>query len=345
MKILTPVLGAALGLLTGMSPAFAWNPPSGPSKFDADAPLTPTTPLSKGHAWITQAAISVLYNDGYWFAADKLRENQNHILSGNRWQDVRDGDQRAVLVGCAIPLVGISNYCPDWLKTDIKTIDSWPLSAVNHYYNPDTKKGLDFGSLTTLQYWQIPTGGIVFIDIRPNLGTGGVFPATTIMAQEFGTSTGIYRGDTPANPIGARSSKEALGFFYLGSAVHLVQDLNVVHHTYDEFSKNHSDYENEADKWIAGRVLPTADDGWTGRYLANVPQVDCSAGEIRCLATNAAQLAHVKADLDAAENKNYSAAASHVRSATEFTAGVFHEFFVKIGEEPVNVPAALRVIL
>lgn len=344
MKKLTATLGTTLGMLVLMPVALAWNPPSG-TKFEADGPATPTTPLAKGHGWITQAGISILHNDGYWFAADALRENQNHILSGNRWQDVRDGDQRAVLVACAIPLIGIANYCPDWASTEVRTLETWPLSAVNHYYNPDTKKGLDFNALTTLQYWQIVGAGTVFVDIRPNLGTGGTFAATTMMGQEFQTATGIYKGQVLPTPVGPRSTKNDLAYFYLGSAVHLVQDLNVVHHTFDTFRKNHSEYENEADKWIAGRELPSSGDGWQGKYLADVPRVDCVAGDIRCLATYAAQLAHVKADLDAAADKNYGAAGAHVRSAAEFTAGVFHEFLVQAGEEPINGPAALRILM
>lgn len=326
----------------GPSLCYAWNPPDGHSQTEATGPDTPTTPLKKGHGWITQAGISILENDGYWFAAERLRAQQNNLLSGNRWEDEGEGRQKAELVTCAIPL-GPFNYCPK-IAGDRTFIKDWPLSADNHYYNPDTKAGLNVESLAAAQYWHglilfilpIPTlPAHSFVDISPNL-KGGYLSGPDRMNSRFQSARTLLS-----------QGQDSQAFRMLGAAIHLVQDMNVVHHTFDQFLKNHSEYENAGDKWVIdnGRLLPQPEDGWSGRYLADAQIVNCVAGDIRCLATNAAQDAHITSDLDQAEKSNYPNVGVHIKAASEFTAGVLHEFLVQVGETPLNVPAVLSSIL
>lgn len=336
-KVTQITFSIAITSLMGSSICYAWNPPDGDTISDATPPGTATTPLTKGHGWLTQAGISILDNDGYWFAAQRLRAQQNNLLSGNRWEDEGEGKQKAELVECLLPL-GPLNTCP--IIGLRQTLKQWPLSADNHYYNPDTKAGLNVGALVVLQYWagtiqflHLIPGAHVFIDISPDLKSSYLSGVDRMKARFDAARSSLSQG------------QESQAFRMLGAAVHLVQDLNVVHHTFDEFTKHHSEYEDAGDAWISGRALPQSGDGWSGRYLTDAQALDCVSGDIRCLATNAAQDAHIKADLDQADKENYPNVSLHIKAAAEFTAGVLHEFLVQSGENPLNVPAALTSIL
>src|SRR5436305_383084 len=79
--------------------------------------------------YIIQNGITLLNNDGYWFAAAYLRNHQNELLNGVRWADAYDGRQTVDVEVCelfglncnSVPLTGITD---------------WPAGADNHYYNP-----------------------------------------------------------------------------------------------------------------------------------------------------------------------------------------------------------------
>ena len=61
------ILAVMLAGWMAAPPARAWNPPPG----EADRtkrPETPTTLLWEAHGYLIQTGISVLHNDGYWFA-------------------------------------------------------------------------------------------------------------------------------------------------------------------------------------------------------------------------------------------------------------------------------------
>src|SRR5215469_7404181 len=88
------LLVVALVLTMAASQSRAWDPPDGrmdPNRPDlanrldlAEEPATPTTLLPQAHGYIIQNGISILYNDGYWFAAQMLRESQQELLNGVR---------------------------------------------------------------------------------------------------------------------------------------------------------------------------------------------------------------------------------------------------------------------
>jgi hypothetical protein len=86
----------AFALSSQVPQAGAWNPPDGPQdRLDlALPPLAPTIPLNRAHGYIIQNGISILYNDGYWFAAQMLRDGQQELLNGVRYADVYEGTSR-----------------------------------------------------------------------------------------------------------------------------------------------------------------------------------------------------------------------------------------------------------
>ena len=66
------IVMAALSGVT--SQAYAWgHPPDGPAPDQATPVTDPSTVLNqtKAHGYILQNGISILYNDGYWFAAQR----------------------------------------------------------------------------------------------------------------------------------------------------------------------------------------------------------------------------------------------------------------------------------
>jgi hypothetical protein len=142
------LLVVALVVSMVASQSRAWDPPDGPMDRPdwADPPPTPTTLLPKAHGYIIQNGISILHNDGYWFAAQMLRQWQQELLNGVRYADRYLGDQVLTVNFCGRTLPFLPSVC-----TSLDTIDvpggpythRWPLAADNHYFNPDTGKGLD----------------------------------------------------------------------------------------------------------------------------------------------------------------------------------------------------------
>jgi hypothetical protein len=139
------LLGAAALFFIGR-PAYAWDPPDGvvqsngtPAADQAIPPATPTTLLPKAHGYIIQNGISILYNDGYWFAAQTLRQWQQELLNGVRYADVYQGTQQVDLEICELFGVNCNN-----IDSGVDGA-SWPYAADNHYFNPDTDKGLQAG--------------------------------------------------------------------------------------------------------------------------------------------------------------------------------------------------------
>jgi len=187
------------------SQAHAWNPPPGPAIDQATPPPTPTTLLREAHGYIIQNGISILYNDGYWFAAQMLQQWQQELLNGVRYADVYLDRQKVVIELCFF----FSLYCKD-----VYTIASWPLAADNHYFNPDTGRGLNPGNLDELAAWAevLPqiilsyvTSGISYldVDVRPNLQEG--YPsALQMFDKEYANA--LHASFAPAVPgIGGRA--------------------------------------------------------------------------------------------------------------------------------------------
>jgi hypothetical protein len=82
------------------STSYAWNPPDGPADDQVTMPANPATLLPKAHGYIIQNGIRILYNDGYWFAAQTLTQWQQQLLDGVRWADKYQGTQSVDLELC-----------------------------------------------------------------------------------------------------------------------------------------------------------------------------------------------------------------------------------------------------
>jgi hypothetical protein len=117
------LLVAMLVVSMEASQARAWNSPEGPAIDQTTPPPTPTALLTQAHGYIIQNGIFILYNDGYWFAAQMLRQWRQELLNGIRYADTFLGRQVVSLNLCFfLGLECITLYSR-----------SWPLAANNHY--------------------------------------------------------------------------------------------------------------------------------------------------------------------------------------------------------------------
>jgi hypothetical protein len=324
--------------------ARAWNPPDGPA-IDQATPPAPGQLVNRAHGYIIQTGINVLYNDGYWFAAQTLEPWQQELLNGVRYADVYLGRQEVVLEAC----LGIA---PIDVCKDLGTLKSWPLAADNHYFNPSTGRGLDVSGFSALGAFAPEAAQLlealglglgltnVKAEVRPSLDSN--YPSAVDMFEmEYGNAVSAYFGGSAAS-IGNRQGT-ALAMLYLGWASHLVQDQTVVHHTFDEVSKHHSEYENAADGLVT--EAPVANGQKTGIYSDDLPTLACSVGSRSCFVTYAAFSSHDPAVLDAADNGDYSHVQVAIPFAQSLQAGVYAAFLTDIGQPPVHMSAAVAAIV
>jgi hypothetical protein len=337
-------------------PAHAWNPPDGPASDQTTPPTTPITLLPKAHGYIIQNGITILNNDGYWLAAQTMRQWQQELLNGVRYADVYQGSQCVNLDACFI-------WC-----TTLDSFKCWPWAADNHYYNPDTGQGLQAGYLADAAEWTSYVedalgAGLVglSVDVEPSLQS--VYPSALDWIQtEFANALSAYRGGSPTS-IGGRTGTQ-LAMFYLGWASHFMQDQNVVHHTYDEVLKHHAEYENWADAdtshtpplWNRAFGAPPDPTGLTGIYSVS-PSFCTPASSPHCLALNANAIAHNEQTMFNIDDEYTNApddsvggpiATAAVRAAIPIAertqAGFYYAFLSSVGQPPVQMPAVLRAV-
>jgi hypothetical protein len=338
------LLVAALVISMAASLARAWAPPDGPAIDQTTPPTpTPTTLLRGAHGYIIQNGISILYNDGYWFAAQMLRQWQQELLNGVRYADAYLGRQRIVVQLCLIRVL-FTDLCA---VTQVLFEKDWPLGADNHYFNPDTGRGYNPGKLNEVAFWAdlldvlFPfIGPLLSIDVDPPLHDE--YPsAVVIFDGEYANALNAYF-DSSAPGIGGRQGT-ALAMFYLGWASHLLQDLTVVHHTFDEGLKDHSEYENAADG-LGETFAPIADGQKRGIYEDKVPVVDCVPGSRTCFLTFAANASHEPVILQAAADKDYSHIHVAIPFAQNLQAGLYAAFLTDIGLRPVHMSAVIAAL-
>ncbi|MFC2165051.1 hypothetical protein ACFLT2_08665 [Acidobacteriota bacterium] len=113
----------------GLSHAYAWNAPGGPTKDVANlAKYIPHKKYHpKGHAYIIEHAFDILENDGYRNWAEIARSFRKEILNGVRFADTKLGRQRIYV---ALKLFGIE-------VEDFGQITSFPIAGQGHYFNPE----------------------------------------------------------------------------------------------------------------------------------------------------------------------------------------------------------------
>ncbi len=346
-----------LGLSIFDSRVFAWDPPDGPATDQATQPATPTTLLPKAHGYIIQNGISILYNDGYWFAAQTLWNPANfaELVNGVRYADVYEGRQAVDLQICEAE--GILCQTIDSGVEDA----SWPYGADNHYFNPDTGKGLQAGFLDTAAYWSpflesvlegFATLGLVDleVDVQPPLASE--YPsALSWLETEFTNASSAYLGGSPPSISGRTGIP--LAMFYLGWASHLMQDQSVVHHTFDQPRMHHAEYEGWADAdtsqsppaWTHAFTSPPSVVGLHGTY--SVPVQDCNPGSPACFGSYLNLQVHDSGVLNAIDAANGADTASvqfAIPLAESAQAGLYAAFFTAIGQPPVHMSAVIAAI-
>ncbi len=349
MKIVSLRMAGALVLAVSVlaaGPARAWDPPDGPTADQVTQPNPPTALLPKAHGYITQNGISILYNDGYWFAAQTLRQWQAELLNGVRYADKYEGTQGVNLDIC------------EFFGATCQTIDSgidnasWPYGADNHYFNPDTGKGLQAGWLQTTAYWapivaflfQVDfTAGLVSLEVAVQPPLASEYPsALTWIQTEFANAQSAYWGGAPAS-INGRTGM-ALAMFYLGWASHFMQDQAVVHHTFDQPRMHHAEYEGWADAgglWAA----PPDPTGITGIYSPPGSPF-CTPGTAACFAAYANAQVHDSSVLNAidAASGHYNSVASAIPMIEALQAGLYRFFLTSVGNAPVHMSAVIPAL-
>jgi hypothetical protein len=333
--------------------ARAWDPPDPPDGSTAAdlamAPATPTTPYPKAHGYIIQSGIDVLYSDGYWFAAQTMRTSQQELLNGVRYADVKDGRQGVVVQACA----AISLICKDVTSPGDLGLPSWPYAADNHYFNPDTGNGLSVDALAAIATaTSLPSQfspGLGFqLAVDPSLGTGNFPSNLSWMTAVYGNAVAGFQGQAIPS-VGGRSGP-ALAMFYLGWASHLMQDLTVVHHTFDEPQKHHSEYEAAAD----GLVVPLGAGIYEAGGTVGTLKLDTSlcpnlpAGSRACFGSYAAYKSH-DANALARIDANVQLAATgyatqQLAFAASLQAGLYAAFLKDIGNTPVHMSAVVATM-
>lgn len=342
------LLVAAFVVSMAASQARAWDPPGGRDIDQADHPPTPTTLLRQAHAYIIQNGISVLHNDGYWFAAQFLRDWQQELLNGVRYADVYRGRGTVELELCPFnPLSGLFDLPCKTLESGT----SFPIAGMGHFFNPDTGQGLDIEhykeiiKLLPLPEWasSLLTGGLAYlhVDIEPS-NLSDVSPsALELFEEEYANALNAYF-DGSAPSIGGRQGT-ALAMFYLGWASHFLQDLTVVHHTFDAIGTNHNPYEAAADG-LGETFAPVAGGHKRGIYEDELPVDDCLPGSRTCFPAFAAHASHDPVILQAAADGDYSHIHVAIPFAQSLQAGLYAAFLTDIGLRPVHMSAVIAAL-
>lgn len=182
----------------------------------------------------------------------------------------------------------IDAYClfSDYIE-DINKGSVWAdldIKSVNHFYNPVTQKGL-YGNDNAL----------------------------TLAVRYYGNAKEYWYKDEPN-----------ISMFYLGAAVHLVQDMTVPHHANIRLLDNHRQYENYIRKTYLNTPKFMADRG--GYYLSSIEEY------ITCNARNAIKIYMRLKDIEDASKRYYTIAKFTIPLAQKTTAGCFINFYRDISK-------------
>jgi hypothetical protein len=184
-----------------------------------------------------------------------------------------------------------------------------------------------------------------------------------------------HRRDLVQGPEGT-----AFAMFYLGWASHLMQDLTVVHHTFDEVKKNHQEYEDFADEVLKNPQqheelafaisLPAAEDHQCGEdygdhtlplrvsdhrcgiyedYLNKLPDTGllasrCGPRAKTCFPLHAAWSSHTQAELDAIGRGDFRDITVALPFAQRLQAGLYAAFLTDIGLPPIHMSAVMAAL-
>jgi len=353
------MVGVAAAVCAIAHDAYAWDPPDGPEVDQATLPATGL--VHNAHGYLIQTGISVLYNDGYWFAAQTLQASQQELLNGVRYADEKDGRQGVYIQECEFGI--FDGPCQNIDGPDIWPVyKDWPAAADNHYYNPDTGQGLDTsGFFDELTAAQIPTAILSVLDldiytvgyqVEPQLefsypASAGWFrwEYTNAVAAFQGLEVydnGEGYGWQPVTSINGRQGL-ALAMFYLGWASHLMQDATVVHHTFDQPDGNHAGYEAFADGLVTSS--PVANGQQMGIYWNQIPTGYTNAcinpTDRGCFLSYAASVSHDVNNLNRAASGDYSGVLTAIPFAQNLQAGLYATFLTDVGQPPIHMSAVM----
>ena len=253
--------GLALALC-GATDAWGWNPPGRQAQNAQDpesakhAAINGDTKKAGGyqhtpHAYLIEHAIRILREDGHTNWAAFAQQHHEDLLDGCMYPDRAGPDLR----------IQVSLWVTVPFPLKVKTW-SHPLcnyASNDHYFNPDTGKGLDLtwwndakllakGAaplLSALGAGALGLDGLAFatVDIVPDIQKQYASGIDRCQ-QAYGKALQVWHGKLP--PEKGRGYDES-AMFHLGAACHYMADLSVVPHTYDCFAGEHRDYESHAD--------------------------------------------------------------------------------------------------
>jgi hypothetical protein len=231
------------------APARAWSPPGCDSTEDrrADTSVEPgRTYHEKAHAYIIEHAIDILRNDGYDNWAEVAWQNRQDLLDGVMWAD--NAGKRVRIVGYHRVL---------WEVWEAWSWSPCNEASLDHFHNPDRDKpghapGLNLAGWGVLKN---ALGG-AFATAFTTAGTAGIYSHTVTVEPDIfhqnksaaDQCQAYYQKATQAyNGQGTLPNRSNLqtAMFYLGWSAHLLGDLGVTQHTWDNWI-THDDYEHYA---------------------------------------------------------------------------------------------------
>jgi hypothetical protein len=136
-----------------------------------------------------------------------------------------------------------------------------------------------------------------------------------------------------------------------------MQDLTVVHHTYDELLKNHQEYEDAADRFVTPpRIADGQQWGIYDNDLAELakeraashpiptPLDYCGLYSRKCFPWHAALESHNQTVLNWIAGGDYSNVQHAIPFAQRLQAGLYAAFLTDVGLPPVHMSAVVAAL-
>lgn len=295
---------------------------------------------SKAHSYIIKHAILILEHDGQGNFAGIARQFFNQLEEGT-WAADQVGEMLRIVVS-----VDTFFILPGVLEITLYEKNICHMGSLEHYYNPQTRHGLDLSYFlggyadfvaTFLQYGIRP----VSIEVIPCPNFSVPYPsAADHCQQEYDLAVKIWQ-DGVSKEEGLTAWESA--FYHLGWACHFLADCAVSPHTVDDRWKDHDDYENLAEGigWDNSYHAQSISDNPADYRVTDSPRkmVHDEAAE-----TNP-ELYLYDAGLSDGGLYNWSTGLLHaIPRAEKYTARLLSKFFTEVGISREPPPITVKLI-
>ncbi|MCX7748300.1 MAG: zinc dependent phospholipase C family protein [Clostridia bacterium] len=208
--------------------------------------------------------------------------------------------------------------------------------------NCEIHKYINFQALDILKNDRYLDAYSFFSDFITNINEGAFWAD-----QDFKSSDHFYNpvrekglfGNRSALSVGSEYYKEAIKYwtlqntekamFYLGAAVHIIQDMTIPQHANIRLLDNHRQYENFIRRTYRNSPKFAVDRG--GYYLGSIEEF------IRCNARNALRIYSRLKDIRDSEKRYYTIAKFTLPLAQKTTAGCFLRFYRDVFKKKVRL--------